>query len=358
MADLNGIDMSFISKKLVNDVEGIKQMEGEAAKVDSKKEYEALKDMLSTGKLTSEQAKYVEAHMQEYKEYEAEQQKKEAQQKEQDFLDRVSDRAKEYVKQVMKMFGNAEKIDEKAEAGALISALNDDRYSEDDKEYFRRALQESDVCCDKEQTPTEKPKFGVHGNDNTNPAPKPTKPTPKPTKPTPKPTKPTPVPNPEPDDVAGLEPHTVTIKEKDRIEGNKLGAELAKEINSSYTDNRRVGDLLKDVKPENAYNFFKNYNSEHEGYDSIVKNVLNDTSDKFNKLTLADVVKPIENLLAQATEIGLQDTWEFQNLQNRLNYLETKIDNNGSNVDPTERESMRVDNAINLLLDVMGKYVE
>lgn len=176
---------------------------------------------------------------------------------------------------------------------------------------------------------------------------------PKPVKPNPKPNKPQPTPikhEPQPEQPKPTKTKP-TVTERGRTDGQAKATRLVTELNKTVSDNNEIRNTLHGINRENAYSFFKAFQSQtNSGVNKEVFGV----SDLFNKIGYKDTARAMKALLTQAKEFGLENTPEYKALENNINFIDQRVAGN-SNVDPEGREAQNSDRAIANLIIRMGR---
>ena len=341
--------MNLISEDFKEKVEEIIGKEKDPCKADSKKELLLLQDLLS-GDLSVPQKDYVYAYIQECREILL-------QEDEENFLRKVSQDVKDFVKWAKSRFNNPGDeanpiLDREAEAEIIRDEIKNTKgnYTEYDIEYMRRELRNAGF---EEKSPAKnEPKAKAQGTVPVTPKPKP--------KPKPTPTQkqePVIIPVIIPDPIPEKKVKKPEILESDRSEGFKLANDLVEELNSFITDNYKVKlQYLGKINSKNAYNFFLAYSMSVGDKNNIVQDVFK-ISDRHNIIRLSDMTRAVEMLLSQAADFGFDGTKEYKNLKDQIEYLKQKIEKNGPKTDPTEDEAKILDFAIKNLLRVMKKEI-
>lgn len=378
--ELKMVDFSKVSKAVQNAVNDIAKQEGNKKKIDTKNEYTQLSNYLSgNNDLNVHEKEFIQGFMIEYEKNEADKAQK-------TFEDSVTESTKEAVKKIAKRMENKKQIDTDDEAQALLNMLKNTKgdLNKADLEYIRRALidagygsllEDNDTKTNERAAePEEEPAAGseapsqpaepstdepVTGNEppREKPIDKPHTPVnPSKPKPAPKPsvpTKPQPEPKPEPEPVpAPAKPvNKPKISERGRTDGIGLAQNLAHELDSTIVDNKNMKNILSQVNKENAYSFFKAFQSTTH---SQVNQEVFSVSDMFDKIGYKDTCRAMKALLDQAKSFGLENTPQYKALENNINFINQRVAGN-PDVDPEGNEAKNSDRAINNLLILMGK---
>lgn len=380
------VDLSKISKAVQKFVSDVAKTEGNKKHIDTQNEYNKLSDYLAgNNDMNVHEKEFIQGFMIEF-----ENKQKAAEQKK--FEDSVTDSTKKAVDQIKKRMNNKKKIDTDDEAQALLNMLRNTRgdLNKADLEYIRRALIDAgygnllaenakgEETKAEEKMPETPPKpneeeGGVDGNaqeptpaipaeegeidGNAKEPPNKSGKTPD-TAPIDKPDTPPPARKTRPGrtkpkipDTPAPAPKKPTISERGRTDGIGLAQNLAHELDSTIVDNKRMVGILSQVNKENAYSFFKAFQSTtHSQVNQKVFNV----SDMFKKIGYKDTARAMKALLDQAKSFGLENTPQYKALANNINFINQRVAGN-PDVDPEGREAQNSDKAINNLLILMGK---
>lgn len=371
------VDFSKVSQAVQKFVKDVQKMEGDKKSIDTNYEYHKLSEYLSgNSNMNVHEKEYIQGLMIEY-----EVKVKESEEKK--FEDSVTESTKKAVKDIAKRMGNKKAIDSDDEAQALLTMLKNTRgdLNKADLEYIRRALinagygklleegfGSSETKPTTESTPAEpKPIPEATSEEPTStskpkPSPKPTsKPTSKP-KPSPKPTpKPTPKPKPQPTSEPNVDSKPAkkpSITERGSVDGEGKADLIIQEIAKDYdknlatnANNDNIRKTLHGINKENAYSFFKKFASTT---DSQVNQKVFSISDVFDKIGYKDTLHAMKALLQQAASFGLQNTAEYNNLAQEINFI-SRLVAGDSDVDPKGNQAKNSDAAINAMLTRMGK---
>lgn len=378
------IDLSKVSKAVQKFVEEVAKTEGNKRKVDTKQEHDKLASYLAGNQdMNVHEKEFIQGFMIEFENTERAKEEK-------DFEENVTQSVKQAVKKIAKRMANKKQIDTDDEAQSLLNMLKNTRgdLNKADLEYIRRALinagygklleentqteetpkelplpptmEEENIAAPKEETTQPETKENnppTSGNSNSantpvrNPHKPPhTKKLPKSSNsPKPKPIQSEPnIPKKTSPAPAAKKP---TISERGRTDGIGLAQNLAHQLDNRIVDNKKMKNILLQVNKENAYSFFKAFNSTtHSQVNEKVFNV----SDMFNKIGYRDTARAMKALLDQAKSFGLEKTPQYKALADNINFINQRVAGN-PNVDPEGKEAQNSDKAINNLLVLMGK---
>lgn len=392
------VDLSKVSQAVQKFVSDVAKTEGDKKKIDTQNEYDKLANYLANNQdgMGTHEKEFIQGFMIEFTT------KKQAE-AEKAFEDQVTDSVKKAVDKIAKRMENKKLIDTDDEAQALLNMLKNTKgdLNQADIQYIKNVLikagygalleeneakteetpaeQPSSEAGDTQKTPKEgepinpptpeKPKQTPKEGEPVNPQtpdkpkepkvpktpvkPKPVKPNPKPNKPDPKPVKPNPAPvNPEPKpEQPKPTKKKPTVTERGRTDGQAKATRLVTELNRKVSNNDNIRNTLHGINRENAYSFFKAFQSQtNSGVNQKVFGV----SDLFNKIGYKDTARAMKALLTQAKEFGLENTPEYKALENNINFIDQRVAGD-SNVDPEGREAQNSDRAIANLVRRMGQ---
>lgn len=148
-------------------------------------------------------------------------------------------------------------------------------------------------------------------------------------------------------------------REAARNEGSGLAMELVSEMGNLFPNNDAVVKILKQVDETNAYNFIGAFIA--SGGEGLNKQVfgLKDTLQKIGYTNTLDVM---EALLAQARQIGLEDSAEYKRLAAEVSYGRQIIEDfptqNNTPYDPKPEQIKIADDAISDLYNKMSEILK
>lgn len=377
-------------------VENTASLDGNSKKIDSQKEYDKLGEYLAGNKdnMNVHEQEFIQGFM---IEYENDQKELAAKKAAEDIENNVTESTKEAVKKIGKSMGDKKKIDTDAEAAALFAMLRNTKgdLNRADIDYIKNILIESGYgsLLEEKTEKNNKPEMDnknsgesavVNDNSgeisqvqvstpspveqpvessNTKPAPlKPSKPKTKPapyTPPTksrkpdepPKTEKPTPQTAPEkPKTQTHVKPTRYQITEKAKAHGRARAKAILDEVNSSYADNKRIKENLKNVATTSAFSFVGDMIQQGGGVAKTVFSV----KDSFNKLNCKDVLHVMQALQTFAGgQLKLQDTQAYKNMTVQINHIKAMGERN-----PNDDDINNIDKAFKQLYDEINRHVQ
>jgi len=119
-------------------------------------------------------------------------------------------------------------------------------------------------------------------------------------------------------------------------------------VNSIYAYNDEIVNITHGINSKTAYSFFKEYQKLSNGKANIIQDIYK-ISDLFNRITLDETHHIIKSLLSQANTIGLKNSDAYKDLEKYSENIGNK-----RNKDPTKKESVLLDYAIQNLMDEMS----